>query len=60
MAEKHRIMLRIDKKLYDKLRYLSYAECRSINSEIERTIAQYIKAWEAKYGAIPDRPDTDD
>ena len=49
--------LRISESLYDKVRYLSGKEQRSLNNLIEYILQQYIDSYEKEHGAIPDQTD---
>ena len=47
------VSIRLDDELQHKLRYVSAAEARSINSQVRTIIRRYIEAFEKKHGPIP-------
>lgn len=49
---KRQFTLRIQENTYEKMRYLAYAERRSMAMEIETAMIAYITAYEEKYGPI--------
>ena len=55
-TDKKPTMLRLDDAVREKLRYIAYADRRSLNAEIEYAIDFYIRTWEAANGPIPDAP----
>lgn len=44
--------IRIDKDVMDKLRVLAKENGRSLNKQIEFSLKQYLKAYEAENGAV--------
>lgn len=52
-TDKRPTMLRLPEETYEKVRFLAYAERRSINMQIEHALEVYIAAYEAKHGQIP-------
>lgn len=51
-TDKRQFTLRIQDSTYEKMRYLAYAERRSIAMEIETAMLAYIAAYEEKHGKI--------
>lgn len=51
-TDKRPTMLRLPETLYEKLRYLSYLEHRSINAEIEHALSFYISHFEDQNGPL--------
>ena len=51
-TEKKPTMLRLTEEMYEKIRYLAYLEHRSMNSEIEHVLSQYIQSFESQNGVI--------
>ena len=51
-TDKRPTMLRLTDSMYEKVRYLAYAERRSVNAEIEQAIEFYISAYEKEHGVI--------
>lgn len=52
-TDKRPTMLRLPEITYEKVRYLAFAERRSINMQIEHALEVYIKAYEDEHGTIP-------
>lgn len=52
-TDKRPTMLRLPETTYEKVRYLAYAERRSVNMQIEHALETYITAYEAEHGPIP-------
>ncbi len=52
MGKTRKFTLLIDRKLFEKFRYLSDWEGRSANRELEVLVRNYIKAFESKYNKI--------
>lgn len=55
-TDKRQFTLRMQDETYEKVRYLAYAERRSIAMEIEHIIQQYAKEYEQTHGVIPIDP----
>ena len=51
-TDKRQFTLRVQDKTYEKMRFLAYAERRSIAMEIEHAMAEYIARYEEKHGEI--------
>lgn len=51
-TDKRQFTLRLREKTYEKIRYLAYAERRSIAMEIEHAVLDYIAHYEADRGPI--------
>lgn len=51
-TDKRQFTLRIQDDTYEKMRFLAYAERRSIAMEIETAMLAYISDYERKHGAI--------
>ncbi len=49
---KRQFTLRIQEDTYEKMRFLAYAERRSIAMEIETAMLAYIADYESKHGPI--------
>lgn len=52
-TDKRQFTMRMQEETYEKIRYLAYAERRSIAMEIEHAITCYIEQYEQSHGAIP-------
>lgn len=52
-TEKRPTMLRLPQATYEKIRYLAFAERRSMNMQIEHALEVYISAYEKEHGSIP-------
>lgn len=51
-TDKRPTMLRLPDKTYEKIRYLAYAERRSVNMQIEHALEVYIANYEQQNGTI--------
>ncbi len=51
-TDKRQFTLRIQEDTYEKMRFLAYAERRSIAMEIETAMLAYIADYENKHGPI--------
>lgn len=51
-TDKRQFTMRMQEETYEKVRYLAFAERRSIAMEIEHILLQYIKNYESSYGTI--------
>ena len=51
-TDKRQFTLRIQDDTYEKMRFLAYAERRSIAMEIETAMLAYIAAYESQHGPI--------
>lgn len=51
-TDKRQFTLRIQDETYEKMRYLAYAERRSIAMEIETAMLAYISAYEKEHGPV--------
>ncbi len=51
-TDKKPTMLRLTNDMYEKMRYLAYAEHRSMNAEIEYALSLYISQYEEAHGVI--------
>lgn len=52
-TDKRPTMLRLPETLYEKVRYLAYAERRSVNMQIEHALSKYVSDYESEHGSIP-------
>ena len=52
-TNKRPTMLRLPDDLYEKVRFLAYAEHRSMNMQIEHALELYVANYEREHGAIP-------
>ena len=52
-----RYTLRVNRKLFQKFRYIAEYEGRSANKEIEQYIRRRVRAFEEKHGTIRDQTD---
>lgn len=48
-----RYTLRVNRKLFQKFRYIAAAEGRSANKEIEQYLKRRVAAYEKEHGEIP-------
>lgn len=48
-----RYTMRIDKKLYEKFRYIADYSGRSVNREIEQMLKRRVEKFEKEHGEIP-------
>lgn len=51
-TDKRQFTLRVQDETYEKMRYLAYAERRSIAMEIETAMIAYIENYEKLHGPI--------
>ena len=51
-TDKRQFTLRIQDETYEKIRFLAFAERRSIAMEIETAMLSYIAAYEKQHGPI--------
>ena len=51
-TDKRQFTLRIQDDTYEKIRYLAYAERRTIAMEIEHALLVYIANYESQHGSI--------
>ena len=49
--------LRLDEPTYNKLKFISIQEKRSINNLVEYVLLQYLTEYEKMHGAIPFSPE---
>lgn len=52
-TQKRPTMLRLPETTYEKVRFLAYAERRSVNMQIEHALEVYIADYEKEHGSIP-------
>lgn len=52
-TDKRQFTMRMQEDTYEKVRYMAFAERRSIAMEIESIILKYVDEFEAKHGPIP-------
>lgn len=57
-TDKRQFTLRLQEQTYEKIRYLAYAERRSIAMEIEHAVLDYIARYETERGPIVIPDDT--
>jgi len=48
-----RYTLRVDRRLFEKFRYVAESEGRSANKEIEQFLKRHVAAYEQDHGPIP-------
>ena len=51
-TDKRQFTMRMQEETYEKVRYLAFAERRSIAMEIEHILLQYISDYENQHGPI--------
>lgn len=51
-TDKRQFTLRLQDETYEKVRYLAYADHRSVAMEIEHILLRYITEYEAEHGSI--------
>ena len=53
-----RYTLRVNRRLFQKFRYIAEAEGRSANKEIEQYLKRRVAAYEKEHGEIPVEPES--
>ena len=53
-----RYTLRVNRRLFQKFRYIADAEGRSANKEIEQYLKRRVAEYEKEHGKIPIEPET--